>query len=63
MAGINLTQVYTLDGVSDLPPTKARAQFAMALFLEERAGKTTEQAEKHLKLAIEALKEDKEIEW
>ena len=50
-----LTVYYKCEGVKDIKPMKARGLFAKALLLEDKAGKTTPDAEEALKLAVEAL--------
>ena len=50
-----LTVYYKCEGVRDIKPMKARGLFAKALLLEDKAGKTTPDAEEALELAIKAL--------
>ncbi|MCK5615979.1 hypothetical protein KAR91_79690 [Candidatus Pacearchaeota archaeon] len=51
-----LTVYYKQEGVRDIRPLMARGLFAKALLLEDKAGKTTPEAEETLDLAIQALK-------
>lgn len=52
---IKLMDYYKLDGIKDLRPMKVRGLFAKAVMLEDRAGRTTPEAEESLELAIKAL--------
>ncbi len=55
MTKLKILDYTKMKGVKDLQPMKARGYFAKALLLEDRAGKTTPEAEKALELAIQAL--------
>lgn len=55
MAELTIMEYYRLEGVKDLKPMKTRAAFAKALMLEDKAGKTTPEAEEQLELAIKEL--------
>ncbi len=52
---IKLMDYYKLDGIKDLRPMKVRGLFAKAMMLEDRAGKTTPDAEEALEQAINEL--------
>ncbi len=52
---VKLMDYYKRPGVKDLRPMKVRGLFAKALMIEDRAGKTTPEAEEALELAIKEV--------
>ena len=52
---VNVIDYYSLKGVEDLCPPRARINFARALYIEDLAGHTTPKADEQLDRAIKYI--------